>query len=78
MSSDASPPTPFEPPPSVERAVQEHLDVVLELRENKAELSAIRAELHQLRGDVGRAINVATEARLLMGRLAKHLGFSDA
>lgn len=69
--SDADLPPPTPTPPSLESAVQEYLNVVHEVRE-------LRREVNQLRADVGRALDASTAAKLLLGRLARHLGLNDA
>ena len=66
--ADAAPPSlPFVPPPSIEEAVQEYLNVIREVRE-------MRREMAQLRADVGRAIDASTTTKMMLYKLAKHFG----
>lgn len=74
MSDAAPPPLPFPTPPSIERAVNEHLDVVHEMRE-------LRREMNVLTANHARMANEASVDRLTLGRveskldrLLKHLG----
>lgn len=90
MSADLPPPAPT--PPSIEEAVQAHLDVVHELRELHRESAATATRLAELGRLVGslaanqeRLANEQTVDRLTLGRvekkldlLLKHLGVRDA
>lgn len=69
--STPPPPLPFPTPPSAETAAQHYLDVIHEMRE-------LRRDVNQLKLDVGRAVDAATAAKLLIHRVAKHLGLTDA
>jgi hypothetical protein len=55
----------------VEAAAQAHLDVIHEVRE-------LRRDVNQLRIDVGRALDAATSSKLMLTRLSRHLGLTDA
>jgi hypothetical protein len=82
-----TPPPRAPTPPGIEQAVNEHLDLVHEMREIRQALTALtaipemRREMTLMRGAIGHLADSRTVDRLLIGRiervmtlLAKHLG----
>lgn len=67
------PPDPFAPPPSIEAAVQEHLDVIHEIREMRREIITLAVNVGSISANLTRLANEQTVDRLTLGRVEKKL-----
>jgi hypothetical protein len=72
--SDAPPPSlPFDPPPSIEEAVQEHINVKHTVERFQLEQTAQRKAIAELAANVARLVEAQTVDRLTLGRVEKLL-----